>query len=149
MLDPTRAKVGGILKNCGLSPAANMEASVFMLPQIEVPGDIRKAVEFPTSIADEMAPGSEWLVETVELQIIDPKFQGADVEPSYYDPGSYVCIGIKYDDPVTTKHYTQISFMRWPGVAQGVIAGNLVAASKAQKDAVTTKYNSTLLSYLV
>ena len=143
-LDPFKAQLEGIVKNLGARPAINTEGSLFLLPQTEIPGDPRIPLDFSLSVADELPPGTEWLLATNPLQIHDPE----NLEPNYYDPGSYVVFAMTYDDPITHKHFTQFSFLRWPGVEHGIMHTNLVAVTRKERETILTTYKSTMGRYL-
>ena len=143
MLDPTRVVVEGLLANRGRRPAANVSGALFILPL-----DSRREVRvFPIGVGDDVASGTEWQVRSGDLQIFPPDFPGRDAAPEYRDPGFFICAAVQYDDLLASKHCGQLSFMRWPGISGSVVAGNLIAANKEERDTLLAKHSALLQPY--
>lgn len=144
MLDPTMAFVEGSVANRGLRPAANVTGALFILP-VDRHGEVRV---FPIGIADDVAPGTEWQVASGAVQVIPPDFPGRDEAPHYNDPGFYAVVAVQYEDPLASRSYAQLSFMRWPGISGGVVAGKLVATTREERSELTAKHSQLLQPYL-
>lgn len=61
LLDPTAAKISGTLTNIGKRPAKNVRVLVQVIRQIAPEGNKWATIPFPSSIADDIQPSSEWL----------------------------------------------------------------------------------------
>jgi hypothetical protein len=144
ILDPTVGFIDGYIRNSGGRPAANVSGSIFVIPL----DTRRESRVFPIGIADDAAPGSDWNVVSGKLQIIPREFPGVDAAPDYVDPGLFVVVGIVYDDPLGTGSFSQASFHRWPGIANGVVSSNLVAATADEKEVLIRQHGRMLAPFV-
>lgn len=144
ILDPTAGLIDGYIRNSGGRPAANVSGSIFIFPL-----DPRhESRVFPICIADDAAPGTDWNLVSGKLRIIPHDFPGIDVAPNYCDPGFFVVIGVVYDDPLASRPFSQASFLRWPGIANGVVSSALVAATAEEKEMLVRTQGKILVPFL-
>jgi hypothetical protein len=135
-----RAVIEWRMANRGVRPASNVSCALFILPLV----DGRREVQvFRIVVADEVVSGIECEVRSSQLQL----FSGNVLPPGYIDPGYFICVALQYDDPLTSKHYGQLSFMRWPGICDNKVTGNFVAADKEERDALLAKHSALLQPY--
>jgi hypothetical protein len=144
LLDPRLACIEGLIANDGRRSASNVSGAVLILP---IKFDA-KAGTFSVGIADDVAPTSEWHISTAHLSVIPEGFSGYANPTDYRDPGFFVLIYVRYTDPLTSKTYAQNSFMRWPGISGGIIAGNLLSASHEEKSMLLERYSAFLKPYM-
>ena len=144
ILDPTAGLIDGYIRNAGGRPAANVSGSIIILP-LDARRDSRV---FPIGIADDAAPGTEWNAASGRLQIIPHDFPGIEAAPAFGDPGFFVVIGVTYDDPLASRSFSQASFMRWPGIANGVVSSILVAATREEKETLSRQHARMLAPFL-
>jgi len=144
MLDPRVARIEGLIANDGRRSASNVSGAILILP-IKKDAD---AGTFAIGIADDMAPKSEWHIGTAHLDLLPSDFAGHEISRPYQDPGFFVMICVRYEDPLTSKKYVQNSFMRWLGISDGVISGNLLSASPEEKTMLLERYSMFLRPYL-
>lgn len=144
MLDPRVVRIEGLIANDGRRSASNVSGAILILP-IKKDAD---AGTFAIGIADDMAPKSEWHIGTTHLDLLPSDFRGREISRPYQDPGFFVMICVRYEDPLTSKNYVQNSFMRWLGISDGVISGNLLSASPEEKTMLLERYSVFLRPYL-
>ena len=142
--DPRLARIEGLLSNDGRRAATDVIGLIFVIPV----GSGRRTEVFPIEIEDDVAPKSEWHVSTAPLEIVPNNFPGIEQAPNYSDPGFFVLTCVSYMDPISMKRHVQNSFMRWPGISNGVIAGNLYAAERKDKDALLSLHAEFLRPYI-
>jgi hypothetical protein len=82
LLDATAARISGTLKNIGARPARNVRTLVLVLRQVAP--EKWGTIPFPSAIADDVQPNSEWLLESPTLRLLRPDFKGIDIE-DYFD----------------------------------------------------------------
>ena len=143
ILDPTAALIDGYIRNSGGRPATDVSGSIIICPL----DTRRESRVFPIGIADDAAPGTDWNVVSGKLQIIPHDFPGVEAAPSYSDPGFFVVIGVTYDDPLASRSFSQTSFLRWPGIANGVVSSILVAATGEEKETLIRQHGRLLASF--
>lgn len=144
LLDPRAARIEGLIVNDGRRHASNVCGALLILP-------IKEKAEtgvFPISIADDVAPKSEWHVGTAILSVLPADFSGIESSPDFHDPGFFVLVAVQYTDTLASRHHTQCSFMRWPGISNGVISGQLCSASREEKGLVLDRYSDFVRPYL-
>lgn len=144
LLDPRAARIEGLLANDGRRHASDVRGVFLILP-------IKEGAAtgmFPISIADDVAPKSEWHVSSALLRVLPEDFSGAEDFPDFHDPGFFVLVVVQYTDTLASQTHTQSSFMRWPGISGGVISGKLYSASREEKDLVIDRYSEFLQPYL-
>lgn len=117
-LDPNTAVAKGIFKNYGARPAVGVKATAYVIPHDENISPLA----IPSSLADDFPPGAEWMTQIGEQQI---------VAPNQY--GHFLVVGIRYSDPVTKQDYRQMFFMKWAGVKDSIVYGDIVAATEEEK----------------
>lgn len=144
LLDPRVARIEGLIANDGRRSASNVSGAILILPIKEN----APAGTFSIGIADDMAPKSEWHIGTAHLDLLPADFPGNEISASYQDPGFFVMICVRYEDPLTSKKYVQNSFMRWLGISGGIISGNLLSASPEEKNMLLGRYSAFLRPYL-
>ncbi|WP_215395928.1 hypothetical protein [Rheinheimera oceanensis] len=142
ILDPRVGIISGYIRNSGRRPACNVSGFVFVLPHEQ-----RKEVKaFPIGIADDAMPNTEWNVKSGYIQVVPDNFPGSDVA-NYNDPDFFVAIAIAYDDTAASTSYTQVSFMKWPGVTNNVVSGVLIAATSEEKRLMLQQHANLLLQF--
>lgn len=144
LLDPRAARIEGLIANDGRRTASDVSGALVILP---INPDVKLGT-FPLGIADDVAPKSEWHVSSAPLRVVPEDFPGDKHPSDYQDPGFFVMIYVRYKDPLTTKAYKQRSFMRWPGISEGVVAGNLISASHEEKTVLLQRYGEFLRPYM-
>lgn len=143
LLDPRIASIEGLLTNDGHRAATNVSGAIFLLP---VDPD-RKAGAFPVGVADDVSPKLGWRISTTPIAIVPTDFSGIEHSPRYSDSGFFVFACIRYTDPLTSKSYNQNTLLRWPGISNGVVAGNLYATEHGDKEALLLRYQEFLKPY--
>jgi hypothetical protein len=144
VLDPRVARIEGLIANDGRRSATDVSGALIILPIY--PNE--KLGTFPLSIADDMAPKSEWHVGTGLLSVIPDDLPAKRNPVEHQDPGFFVMIYVRYRDTLTSKTYKQRSFMRWPGISNGVVAGNLISADNQEKTSLIQHYAEFLRPYM-
>ena len=144
ILDPRLARIEGLISNDGRRHASDVRGVFLILP---IKKDQSTGV-FPISIADDVLPKSEWHVGSANISILPKEFTGIEDSPNLSDPGFFVLVAVQYTDSLASKSHTQCSFMRWPGISNGVISGQLYAASREEKDLVMGQYSSFVQPYI-
>jgi hypothetical protein len=132
-LDPSVAVAKGVFKNYGARPATEISSSVFIIPNDEV----TPPIEAPSSLADDFPPGAEWMAQLGEQTIAGPQH-----------PGYFFVVGVNYNDPLTKRNYRQLFFMRWPGIQDGIVYGDIVAATKEERTQLIQKHRRLLSHYV-
>ena len=143
LLDPRFARIEGLIANDGRRSASDVSATILILP-IKLNAD---AGTFSLGIADDVAPKAEWHISTAILNLLSDDFLGRE-SARYQDPGFFLVINVRYEDPLTSKRYVQNSFMRWHGISGGVVSGNLHSASQLEKNLLLERYSTFLRPYL-
>ncbi|MDT8991449.1 hypothetical protein RQP54_11310 [Curvibacter sp. APW13] len=132
-LDPNVALAKGLFKNYGARPATEIASSIFIIPT----DDSSPPMESPSSLADDFPPGAEWMAQLGEQTINAPSH-----------PGYFFVLGVSYNDPLTKRNYRQLFFMRWPGVKNGVVHGDIIAATREERDRLIHKHRRLLSNYV-
>ena|GEM_PF-5061800 len=123
----------GNLKNYGTRPATNIQSSVFIIfddPNIS-------PIESAHNLTDDFPPGADWLVQFGTQQM-----DGTN------HPGFNIVAGVKYDDPLTQKHYRQLFYARWPGVLEGHVHGDMITLERGKQEALVVRCRSALSAYI-
>jgi hypothetical protein len=144
VLDPRAARIEGLITNVGRRAAIDLAGVVVILPIDRE----AKVGTFLIGIADDVAAKSEWHIGTGHLSVIPEELPETIQPMEYVDPGFFIMVHLRYKDPLTSKSYTQRTFMRWPGIANGIVSANLVAVTHEEKAAIIRHHELVLLPYL-
>lgn len=132
VVNPNVAVVKGLFKNYGSRPAVQLTASIFILPH----GDSTPPIQLPSSLADDFPPGAAWMAQLGEQTL------------AVAHPGYFMAVGMKYSDLLTSRSYRQLFFMRWPGVQDGQVFADIVAATNDDRTRLIQQHRSVLNPYL-
>lgn len=144
LLDPRVARIEGLIANDGRRSACDVTGALIILPTYPN----AKIGTFRLDIADDVAPKAEWHLDSALLKVIPDDLATKEGTSDRHHPGFFVMIYLRYKDPLTLKTYKQRSFMRWPGISNGVVAGNLFSADNQEKTAILHQYADFLRPYL-
>jgi len=109
------------MENIGIRPAYDLIGKIFIIDK-NLESEPRFTFDF--SVANEIPPKTPtpWYNDTLRL----PKNM----------PPQYIVFAIKYSDPVINKSFTQVFFMKWDGVVNGVFDPNFVHVSIEEKQKI-------------
>ncbi len=131
-----RVEFHGNLLNRGLRPASNTRAKVVVQDMNFGTVPVMMIEEV---MADDFPHGIDWHL----------MFGHLNVPPDNANcPPLYVVVGVRYDDLITQKHYSQLFVMKWQGIQNGVFSGDIAAGTQVERQQFIENRGNLIEDYL-